>query len=805
MAKKIQNSDIVDPNLFTSLIKQANELKAAIIGVQTALKETLKVQVDYLKSVKHDNFKDYKETEDAIEGVTKATEELTKAEKQRKKIEEELEFLTKQEAIENEKAKIKLAQKRQETKLAAREELGLVGAYERQSTTLKNLQKQYQNLVALGRESGKVAKGLKQEIDNLDKSLKKNDASVGKFGRTVGGYRESILEAVRSSNLFGGKMGQAVTAMESFSASGAMMAGVIGGVAVAALASLNLVLTKTKAGMDFLSRETQRFNSILDVFADKLLNLDFKDFLGSLQRAGQAGADYSYELGRMTDAEISHSKALAGLNMEIAKNKLAMEDANATTEEKIRLAKESIKLDVKRTGVDLVGGDVKATGIRDESTLIGQARARYAAYKYYTDKIKAEGKELTDEQRKQLSDLENEQYKIIQESFEGRKRLASTIENLEKQLESERIQRATNNKERSIALIEDEYTREKELIILKYESIYREAKKNKEDLVLVEKNKLKELEDLYKKFQTNIEKIPSIQGFQVNKSEIPESMSGYLKWNDEQQKLLKEKLDKEIELEKEHTEKLIAIRESFTEAVLEQVSKEYDAKLDAQNDEIDRRKDNVTTQEKLAEKGLNNTLAFEKKKLAEAEAEEKRLQAEKIKREKEIAFYRLISAYADKGKGDTAVLQAVGQMAGAKVVSAFFWKGAEKISDSLGQTSRAHAGRDGYRMSVGDDIIAVDGSERILTGDQNEKLGGYSNEKVTEIVYAHRMAEKNQEVVEREANQLMLTHELRRLSETIKDHKTINVSWDSLDKRIEETVSHGMKQTKKYVLRKPKL
>ena len=67
------------------------------------------------------------------------------------------------------------------------------GVAEQTRQTLKNLQKQYQNLVALGRESGKVAKGLKQEIDNLDKSLKKNDASVGKFGRTVGGYKCGLL------------------------------------------------------------------------------------------------------------------------------------------------------------------------------------------------------------------------------------------------------------------------------------------------------------------------------------------------------------------------------------------------------------------------------------------------------------------------------------------------------------------------------------------------------------------------------------------------------------------------------------
>lgn len=801
MAKKIQNSEILDPNFFPQLIKQAKELRDSIVGVQKALKDTLQVQLDYLKASKQNNFKDYKDAEDAIDDVKKATDELTKAEKERKKVEEQLEYLTKQEALENEKNKIKLAQKRQEVKQLAREELGLVGAYEKQSARLKDLQKQYQNLSALGRQNGKVARGLKTEIDSLDKSIKKNDASVGKFNRNIGNYSESIIQASTSTSQFGGQVGNLLSGLAKMGPYGAAAAAAI----AVAFSGISLVLAKTEAGMDLVARETERLNGILDALADKLLNSNYDDFWQSLKRAGQAGADYADELDRIQEAEIANSKSLAQLNLEISKNKLAMEDANATTEDKIRLAKEAIKLDVKRTGVDLQGGEVSVVGARDEATLIGQARARYAAYKYYTDKLKAEGKNLTEEQKKQLADLQNEQYKIIQESFEGRKRLASQIETLEKQLEQERITRATNNSERRIALITDEYTREKELIILKYEDIYRQAKKNKEDLLLVEQNKLKELEDLYRKYQTNIEKIPSIQGFQVNENEIPESMSGYLKWNEEQHKVLEQKYEENLKKEQEQAEKLLAIREAFTDAVIEEVNKEYDAKIEAQSKEIDKRKSNIETQERLAEKGLANNLAFEKKKLAQAEAEEKRAQAEKLKREKEIALYRLIAAYASKGKSDTAVLEAIAQMAGAKVASAFFFEGTEHIGKSLGQKSRKHAGRDGYRMLVGDDIIAVDGSERIFKGDQNKVMNGYSNEKVTEIVYAHKMAEKEQESTERHANQIMLSSELRRLNETLQNHKTINVNWNSLDQRIEQLISHGMTQTVKYVRKPPKL
>lgn len=765
--KKIKSSDIVEPKLLSGVISEAKELLKAIEGIQGALKANIKVQKEFLAVSKVKDFNGYKQNEEAIKAVKTETQLLVKAENERKTIENQLIVLQKQEAVELAKNKLLLQQRSKAIQEQAKAELGLVGAYDKTSKRLNDLRKSYQNLSIAGRENGKVAKGLKQEIDKLDTALKKADASTGKFNRNVGNYGSVLSDAVNSSSVFGGKLNGLTSMFESLGSKGAMVAGVIGVAVTGALTALNLVLTKTEAGMDFVARETERFNTILGVLANKILNLDFKNLLNELQGAGQAGADYADELDRMSDSEIRNSKALTILNSKIAKNKLAMEDANLTTQEKIKLAKEAIKLDVQRTGVDLVGG--KTTYSLDEKTLMGQARAQYRAYKFLTDKIKLTGVELTEEQRKKLADLYNAQVEVSTEAFIGRKKLAAQVE-----------------------------TFERELIKKRDEKIQKEKEQLKERSDLFEK----ELEDAEKKASDLIEN-PTFTNF------TPGDGADQI-FNDsiEKQRLEAEayldKLAKEKEAEEKQAKFIQDLQKTITESAIRELEKQADAKIEALDKDIELRKDNISRQEELAARGLDNTAAYEKKKLAEAELAKEIAQKQKLKDQKLYAYFSLIAAYANSGD-KSAAANALADILTAETVSLLAWEGAENVGEALGNKGKKHNGRDGYRgVTKSGDVIGFDGNERILSKDQNKLIGDISNDALASLAYNTRMnAEKTDGAKDHTGYALLI--EMKKLNETIAKKKEISVNWNSHDERVETLVSNGMKKTVRHVRKPPRI
>ena len=89
-------------------------------------------------------------------------------------------------------------EKQQKNKIET-EEAKLLSAlsteYEKQSIKLNRLRKRYKDLVLAEKENTKEARLLKKEIDRLDTSLKKADASVGQFQRNVGNYSSALKNA----------------------------------------------------------------------------------------------------------------------------------------------------------------------------------------------------------------------------------------------------------------------------------------------------------------------------------------------------------------------------------------------------------------------------------------------------------------------------------------------------------------------------------------------------------------------------------------------------------------------------------
>jgi len=185
----------------------------------------------------------------------------------------------------------------------------------------------------------------------------------------------------------------------------------------------------------------------------------------------------------------------------------------------------------------------------------------------------------------------------------------------------------------------------------------------------------------------------------------------------------------------EYKRKLIEKDKNLTKSVISSVDKivlnidkiykeRYKRAEDYLDREIKLNESAIEQQQRLAERGLRNTLAFEQAKAAKLQLERQRLQEQEIKQQKRVAFYNLLSGYA-KTDPSTALGKAILETTLAEVIAGSFIDGTENVQRDL-QGNKVHNGQDGY-------VIAVDGKERILNPQQNKMIGDLSNNELAKI------------------------------------------------------------------------
>jgi len=194
----IGGEEIIKPGYLKLGTKEAEEL----LKVYDKLD---KKAIDLAKSIKGvtDAFKpgqgiiSFNKITEVVKKSTKAQEAAIKVGKERQRLEERLKSLNSDSIQQNEELKVLLTQQRKINKELAREKLGLVGAYEKESKKLIALRTQYKNLALSEGESSKQAKNLLKTITALDSKLKKVDATVGQHGRSVGNYAAALGSAAQ--------------------------------------------------------------------------------------------------------------------------------------------------------------------------------------------------------------------------------------------------------------------------------------------------------------------------------------------------------------------------------------------------------------------------------------------------------------------------------------------------------------------------------------------------------------------------------------------------------------------------------
>lgn len=152
--------------------------------------------------------------------------------------------------------------------------------------------------------------------------------------------------------------------------------------------------------------------------------------------------------------------------------------------------------------------------------------------------------------------------------------------------------------------------------------------------------------------------------------------------------------------------------------------------LDKQIESAKTRQDEIQKAIIAGNEGAQESLAKARREEEEAALAKSKLLDRQKQQEAVLTMLKLLSAYA--GAGDPNPLgRASKDLVGASAFAdAFFYKGTEKVSKDA-QITKVHGGRDGYR-------VAVDGSERIMAGKHNNKIGNLSNDILAEVGFLYR-------------------------------------------------------------------
>ena len=195
---------------FTDLVP---DLQAAILLLdkyEVKLKDVLKISEEIAKNTPLKNYDNINKATKAINESKEAVEGLDKIEKQRLTLLDKIDEANSDRIQDNVELQVQLQNQKKRNKELAKEKLGLLTTYDKESKRLRELKKQYKNAILQGKEFEESTQEIKSEIDELDSSLKELDSSVGDNYRNVGNYTESIKEAFNETGGLNDKLSMMV-------------------------------------------------------------------------------------------------------------------------------------------------------------------------------------------------------------------------------------------------------------------------------------------------------------------------------------------------------------------------------------------------------------------------------------------------------------------------------------------------------------------------------------------------------------------------------------------------------------------
>jgi hypothetical protein len=307
MPQKIENKDIFSPDFLEPQKKSFKEIIELIKLMESEMKDVLKVQQQLVKTSDKKSVEGLKKRQKAVQSVNVVSKEMLKLEKQRISTTEQLALADSKEARAVQATRIELARKKKAVKDEILAEKGLIGEYKKQSTRLNDLRKKYKDLILVQGKETRQTRKLKKEITSLDTKLKKVDASVGQFQRSVGNYGKAFGKVTGVLRNFGLAVGGAAIARN--------IIGIFSGFQNEA-ANLASVLGKTRKQIKLLSDDAKRLGSSTRFTAKEVLKLQTEFAkLGFKEQEILDATEATLALAAATGTELSDAAAVAGATL----------------------------------------------------------------------------------------------------------------------------------------------------------------------------------------------------------------------------------------------------------------------------------------------------------------------------------------------------------------------------------------------------------------------------------------------------------------------------------------------------------
>lgn len=380
---------------------------------------------------------------------------------------------------------------------------------------------------------------------------------------------------------------------------------------------------------------------------------------------------------------------------------------------------------------------------------------------------------------------------------------------LTKQIEDAKAQSFTNDQEREEAKAKLDY--ERKLNDIKTSKLFVKNEKLRNEAItaldLEYYNTRADIENKYIDEKDKRDKAEKDKAKKEDEAAFDAAVKYAKELTDKEDKDREEKNKKEKEAKEKELRDLFDTTNKALELAEKKIKAEEKLLQDALDNEIDLRQRNIDEQKRRAEQGLTNTLAFEEKALKDAEARKAEEEKKAVKREKTISFFKLLSANAEKDPAN-ALQKTLTEILLAEAISGAFFKGTERVSDDL-QGNKVHNGRDGY-------VVAVDGSERVLTGEQNKLIGNMSNEDLAKLAHDYKnnkllpnymlnegvssSVSENIYASMQLTQMVKMNERLESLEEAIKNKPVSNVNIDNLGNIIKQEIRNGLLITTKKPL-----
>ncbi len=295
-----------------------------------------------------------------------------------------------------------------------------------------------------------------------------------------------------------------------------------------------------------------------------------------------------------------------------------------------------------------------------------------------------------------------------------------------------------------------------------------------------------ELADIEKKNRED-----RIEGIKEEMELLKENSEAYLKLQSELLDLEFEKQKEQVEKRKELIESSITLLENAFDKANERRTKQIEEQLSSTQKRID-------TIQQAAETGnqaAQESLAAEERKQAELQRKKEQQRKREQRQEMLIAGLNLLAENADNpnalGKSISDVTALVGIISSLPT----FMKGSELVGADIPESPLLQ----GFKNDK--HLVRVDGSERILTGEQNKALGNLSNDEVAELGKLHKMGAFEYSPVVASSNK-QLEKEVREMTKAISTlHERIPVQKVDYNAKAKEYEHRVKSNNKTEVLR----